>query len=78
MASALVVATIVPACSAGGGTVHITVSCHGAANCATAQYEQLTAQCSDTSIHRVVIKLNDSGAGSGAHGVERTLPCPGR
>jgi hypothetical protein len=75
---ALLAASIGAGCSPGNGTVHVTVACHGVTDCATREYEQLTAQCSNTAVHDVAIKLYDTDPASPANGVEHTLTCPHR
>jgi hypothetical protein len=72
----LILSSIGCACSPGNGTVHVTVACHGAADCATREYEQLTAQCSNNAVQEVAIKLYDTDSASPASGVEHTLSCP--
>ncbi len=73
---ALLVGSIGAACSPGNGTVHVTVACHGAADCATREYEQLTGQCSNTAVREVDILIFDTDPATPANGVVHTLACP--
>jgi hypothetical protein len=78
LAGLALIVMVAAGCSGGSSTAHITVSCHGPANCATAQFEQLTAECSDKAVHKVDILVHDSDPNSSIDGFETTRPCPPR